>query len=91
MTIECLVLGMYITSIIFFRFISLSKICLARSVAGQEVGKICAGVTISGKTVMFDCGMHMGHLDHIRFLDFSLIPKSSNFNTAIDCIIITHL
>ena len=37
MTIECLVLGMYIISIIFFRFISLSKICLARSVAGQDL------------------------------------------------------
>ena len=91
MTIECLVLGMYIISIIFFSFISLSKICLAWSGAGQEVGKSCAVVTINGKRIMFDCGMHMGHLDHKRFPDFSLIPKSSNFNTAIDCIIITHL
>lgn len=58
--------------------------------AGQEVGKSCAVVTINGKRIMFDCGMHMGYLDHRRFPDFSLISKSADFNTAIDCIVITH-
>lgn len=43
---------------------------------------------------MFDCGMHMGHLDHQRYPDFSLIPKPEpdpNFDHALTCIIITHL
>jgi integrator complex subunit 11 len=31
--------------------------------AGQEVGKSCVVVTIGGKRVMFDCGMHMGYHD----------------------------
>lgn len=92
MAIECLVLGMHIISIIVFRFLYLYlRSVLARSGAGQEVGKSCAVVTINGKRIMFDCGMHMGYLDHRRFPDFSLISKSADFNTAIDCIVITHL
>ncbi|XP_024025885.1 cleavage and polyadenylation specificity factor subunit 3-II, partial [Morus notabilis] len=61
--------------------------------AGQEVGKSCVVVSINGKRIMFDCGMHMGFLDHRRYPDFSLIPmpdKGSNFDDALDCIIITH-
>ncbi|PON45933.1 KH-domain/beta-lactamase-domain protein, archaea [Parasponia andersonii] len=62
--------------------------------AGQEVGKSCVVVSINGKRIMFDCGMHMGYLDHRRYPDFSLIPnsqgRSSGFDDAIDCIIITH-
>ncbi|KAL6187009.1 hypothetical protein ACLB2K_043125 [Fragaria x ananassa] len=34
---------------------------------------------------MFDCGMHMGHLDHRRYPDFSLIN-----NQTLTCIVITH-
>ncbi|KAK2453495.1 cleavage and polyadenylation specificity factor 73-I [Trifolium repens] len=58
--------------------------------AGQEVGKSCVVVNINGKRIMFDCGMHMGHTDHRRFPDFSLISPSGNFNDALSCIIITH-
>ncbi|KAG9139111.1 hypothetical protein Leryth_024760 [Lithospermum erythrorhizon] len=58
--------------------------------AGQEVGKSCVVVTINGKRIMFDCGMHMGHLDHNRYPDFSLISKSGDFSHALSCIIITH-
>nr|XP_043639989.1 cleavage and polyadenylation specificity factor subunit 3-II [Erigeron canadensis] len=58
--------------------------------AGQEVGKSCVVVTINGKKIMFDCGMHMGHVDHHRYPDFSLISKSGDFNNALSCIIITH-
>ncbi|KAL7173996.1 hypothetical protein ACSBR2_033280 [Camellia fascicularis] len=39
---------------------------------------------------MFDCGMHMGYLNHRRYPDFSLISKSGDFNNALSCIIITH-
>eukprot|EP00249_Psilotum_nudum_P010719 c22718_g1_i1 orf=119-2434(-) len=58
--------------------------------AGQEVGKSCVVVTLGGKTIMFDCGMHMGYSDERRYPDFSLITKTGNFTQAIDCVIITH-
>ncbi|PIN11331.1 putative cleavage and polyadenylation specificity factor (CPSF subunit) [Handroanthus impetiginosus] len=58
--------------------------------AGQEVGKSCVVVTINGKRIMFDCGMHMGYLDHRRYPEFSLIPNSQDFSDSISCIIITH-
>ncbi|KAI5077514.1 hypothetical protein GOP47_0007338 [Adiantum capillus-veneris] len=45
---------------------------------------------IAGKTIMFDCGMHLGYHDERRFPDFSLIPKRGDFTQSIDCIIITH-
>ncbi|CAK9135578.1 unnamed protein product [Ilex paraguariensis] len=58
--------------------------------AGQEVGKSCVVVTINGKKIMFDCGMHMGYLDHRRYPNFSLISKSGDFDKELTCIIITH-
>ncbi|KAL3501986.1 hypothetical protein ACH5RR_036435 [Cinchona calisaya] len=60
--------------------------------AGQEVGKSCVVVTINGKRIMFDCGMHMGYLDHRRYPDFSLIPRdaSEDFTSSLTCIIVTH-
>ncbi|KAK6931640.1 Zn-dependent metallo-hydrolase, RNA specificity domain [Dillenia turbinata] len=58
--------------------------------AGQEVGKSCVVVSINGKRIMFDCGMHMGYLDHRRYPDFSLISKFGDFDSALSCIIITH-
>ncbi|XP_008789275.2 cleavage and polyadenylation specificity factor subunit 3-II [Phoenix dactylifera] len=58
--------------------------------AGQEVGKSCVVVSIGGKRIMFDCGMHMGYLDHRRYPDFSLISETGDFNSALTCIIITH-
>ena len=59
--------------------------------AGLEVGKSCVVVTMGGKNIMFDCGMHMGYNDERRFPDFSLISKCGDFNQVIDCVIITHL
>ncbi|KAI3413025.1 uncharacterized protein J3R85_016589 [Psidium guajava] len=58
--------------------------------AGQEVGKSCAVVTINGKRIMFDCGMHMGYLDHRRYPDFSRVARDGDFSGALDCIVITH-
>ncbi|KAI4367936.1 hypothetical protein MLD38_016558 [Melastoma candidum] len=58
--------------------------------AGQEVGKSCVVVTINGRRIMFDCGMHMGYLDRRRYPDFSRISPSGDFTAALDCIIITH-
>ena len=59
--------------------------------AGQEVGKSCVVVTINAKRIMFDCGMHMGYLDHRRYPDFTRISPSRDLNSALSCIIITHL
>lgn len=59
--------------------------------AGQEVGKSCVVVNMNGKKIMFDCGMHMGHLDHQRYPDFSRISKTGDFDQSLACIIITHL
>lgn len=39
--------------------------------AGQDVGRSCILVSIGGKNVMLDCGMHMGYQDERRFPDFS--------------------
>eukprot|EP00026_Physarum_polycephalum_P004180 Phypoly_transcript_04197.p1 GENE.Phypoly_transcript_04197~~Phypoly_transcript_04197.p1 ORF type:complete len:689 (+),score=102.38 Phypoly_transcript_04197:127-2193(+) len=58
--------------------------------AGQDVGRSCVLVSVGGKNIMFDCGMHMGYNDARRFPDFSYISKTGKFNTAIDCVIITH-
>ncbi|KAK7274137.1 hypothetical protein RIF29_15214 [Crotalaria pallida] len=58
--------------------------------AGQEVGKSCVVVTINGKRIMFDCGMHMGRIDATRYPEFNRISDSGDFNSAISCVIITH-
>lgn len=62
--------------------------------AGQEVGKSCVVVTIGGKRIMFDCGMHMGHHDCQRYPDFARIlsaaPGATDFTSAISCVVITH-
>ncbi|KAK3027413.1 hypothetical protein RJ639_042092 [Escallonia herrerae] len=57
-----------------------------RLLDGQEVGKSCVVVTINGKRIMFDCGMHMGYDDHRRYPDFSLISESGHFDAALTCI-----
>ena len=31
----------------------------------KDVGRSCILVTIAGKNVMFDCGMHMGYNDEV--------------------------
>ncbi len=59
--------------------------------AGQDVGKSCVIVTVGGKNVMFDCGMHMGFQDERRYPDFSFISKTGNYTQAVDCVIVTHL
>ncbi|KAJ7530618.1 hypothetical protein O6H91_14G010800 [Diphasiastrum complanatum] len=58
--------------------------------AGQDVGKSCVIVTLGGKMIMFDCGMHMGYQDDRRYPDFYRISKIGDFTQAIDCIVVTH-
>ncbi|XP_053203272.1 integrator complex subunit 11-like [Panonychus citri] len=58
--------------------------------AGQDVGRSCIIVTINGKNIMLDCGMHMGYNDDRRFPDFSYIIKEGPVTDFIDCVIISH-
>jgi integrator complex subunit 11 len=58
--------------------------------AGQEIGRSCIIVNIKNKTIMFDCGMHMGYSDLRKFPDFKALSSTGNFNKAVDCILISH-
>ncbi|XP_038602095.1 integrator complex subunit 11 [Tachyglossus aculeatus] len=58
--------------------------------AGQDVGRSCILVSIAGKNVMLDCGMHMGYNDDRRFPDFSYITQSGRLTNFLDCVIISH-
>ncbi|KAJ2559876.1 Integrator complex subunit 11 [Coemansia sp. RSA 1933] len=58
--------------------------------AGQDVGRSCVLVTVGGKTIMFDCGMHMGYNDERRFPDFNYITTEGDFTSRIDAVVITH-
>nr|XP_053637705.1 integrator complex subunit 11-like isoform X2 [Cherax quadricarinatus] len=57
--------------------------------AGQDVGRSCILVTIGGKNIMLDCGMHMGYNDDRRFPDFSYITEGP-LTDYLDCVIISH-
>ncbi|KAF0292879.1 Integrator complex subunit 11 [Amphibalanus amphitrite] len=57
--------------------------------AGQDVGRSCILVSIGGKNIMLDCGMHMGYNDERRFPDFSYIADGS-LTEHLDCVIISH-
>lgn len=58
--------------------------------AGQDVGRSCILVTIGGKNVMLDCGMHMGFNDSRRFPDFTYLAKTGPYTQYIDALIISH-
>lgn len=58
--------------------------------AGQEVGRSCIIININNKTIMLDCGMHMGYSDMRKFPDFNSLSKTGNFNMAVDCVLISH-
>jgi hypothetical protein len=45
--------------------------------AGQDVGRSCILVSLGGKNIMFDCGMHMGYNDERYVL---IIPNSKPMN-----------
>nr|XP_039268490.1 integrator complex subunit 11-like [Styela clava] len=59
--------------------------------AGQDVGRSCILISLGGKNVMLDCGMHMGFNDDRRFPDFSYVTGGKGRLTEyIDCVIISH-
>lgn len=58
--------------------------------AGQDVGRSCLLLSMGGKNIMLDCGMHMGYNDERRFPDFSYIVPEGPITNHIDCVIISH-
>uniref|UniRef100_A0A8D3CN96 Cleavage and polyadenylation-specific factor 3-like protein n=1 Tax=Scophthalmus maximus TaxID=52904 RepID=A0A8D3CN96_SCOMX len=44
--------------------------------AGQDVGRSCILVSIGGKNIMLDCGMHMGYNDDIIIVTFFFLVHS---------------
>jgi integrator complex subunit 11 len=58
--------------------------------AGQDVGRSCIIVTVGGKNVMLDCGMHMGYNDHRRFPDFRYLSNTHDFDAILDLVLISH-
>ncbi|KAJ3092535.1 Integrator complex subunit 11 [Quaeritorhiza haematococci] len=58
--------------------------------AGQDVGRSCVLISMGGKNIMLDCGMHMGYTDERRFPDFTYISKTGKYTDMLDCVIISH-
>ena len=58
--------------------------------AGREVGRSCVLLSILGYNILFDCGIHMGFSDDRRFPNFSLISNTKDFNSVLDCVVISH-
>ncbi len=57
--------------------------------AGQDVGRSCIVAHVGGRTVMLDCGMHMGYHDARRFPDFGrLEADTTRLTRAVDCVLI---
>ena len=58
--------------------------------AGKEVGRSCVLVKMAGKTIMFDCGVHMGYDDDRRYPYFSYLGDQKDYTSSIDVVLITH-
>ena len=58
--------------------------------AGQDVGRSCLLLSIGGKNIMLDCGMHMGFSDDRRFPDFSYVTTDEPLTEHIDAVIIRY-
>lgn len=58
--------------------------------AGQDVGRSCLIVSMAGRNIMFDCGMHMGFQDDRRFPDFRHVSRSKDFTRVVDLVVISH-
>jgi integrator complex subunit 11 len=57
--------------------------------AGQDVGRSCILLTIGGKNVLLDSGMHMGFEDARRFPDFSHIG-TGDLTNVLDAVVVSH-
>ncbi|XP_055329377.1 integrator complex subunit 11-like [Paramacrobiotus metropolitanus] len=58
--------------------------------AGQDVGRSCILVTIGGRHIMLDCGMHMSAGDQKKFPDFEYITSKEKLDDYLDCVLISH-
>eukprot|EP00906_Rhabdomonas_costata_P005843 RCo008676 len=65
--------------------------------AGRDVGRSCVLVSIGGRTLMFDCGVHMGYRDSRKYPDFASLGSSEilgarggDLSRAIDAVFVTH-
>ncbi|GFR86819.1 integrator complex subunit 11-like [Elysia marginata] len=56
----------------------------------RDVGRSCILLSICGKNIMLDCGMHMGYNDDRRFPDFSFIAREGRLTEKLNCVIISH-
>lgn len=64
----------------------LPMVCSLFAGAGQDVGRSCVVVRIGGKTLMFDCGMHMGYQDARRSDSYSTTASIKPYITpAVTC------
>ena len=68
---------------------SLSSVRITTLGGGQDIGRSCVAVTLGGRMVLFDCGMHMGYTDRRRFPDFAQLG-GDDLTSLIDCVFITH-
>lgn len=73
-----------------FDYLKMPELKVTPLGAGQDVGRSCILLTIGGKNIMLDCGMHMGFNDDRRFPDFSYITQNGRLTEFLDCIIISH-
>ena len=58
--------------------------------AGQDVGRSCIIVRLGGKTIMFDCGLHMAFNDSRRFPDFTHLAPSGPYTAHVDLVLLSH-
>ena len=58
--------------------------------AGQDVGRSCILLSMGGRNIMLDCGMHMGYNDDRRFPDFTYIASDGPLTPYVDCVIVSH-
>lgn len=68
----------------------MSEITVTPLGAGQDVGRSCIIVSMEGKRIMLDCGIHMGVTDETRFPDFSFITADEPITKYINCVLISH-
>lgn len=83
--------ALYSQLILISRSVWSCQLSFTHTGAGQDVGRSCVIVVMGGKTIMFDCGMHMGYDDGRRFPDFTLLATTTDYTQVIDLVVISHL
>ena len=63
---------------------------LNKSINIKIPARSCLLLSIGGKNIMLDCGMHMGFNDDRRFPDFSYVTTDEPLTEYIDAVIISH-